>query len=100
MEEEIKKNLQKIETWKRIVYMLIYVLIDSLVRLLLWLVIFLQLGSVLLTGRINANILDFGRNLSTYHYHILLFLTFTNEELPFPFSAWNTTVGLDSLKKN
>ena len=44
MEEDFKKNLQKIETWKRIIFMLIYVLIDSLVRLLLWLVIFLQLG--------------------------------------------------------
>jgi len=100
MEEEIKKNLQKLETWKRIVFMLIYVLIDSLVRLLLWLVIFLQLGSVLLTGRINPNILDFGRNLSSYHYHILLFLTFNREDLPFPFSDWNITTELKFLKKD
>jgi hypothetical protein len=100
MQEQFKENLQKIETWKRIVFMLIYVVIDSLVRLLLWLVIFLQLGSVLLTGRVNPNILDFGRNLSTYHYHILLFLTFTREDLPFPFSDWNETVELDGLKKD
>ena len=100
MEEELKRNLQKIETWKRIVFMLIYVLIDSLVRLLLWLVIFLQLGAVLLTGRTNPNILDFGRNLSTYHYQILLFLTFAKDELPFPFSDWNATVEQDRLKKD
>jgi hypothetical protein len=100
MEEEFKKNLQKIETWKRIVFMFIFILIDSVVRLLLWLVIFLQLGSVLLTGRINSNILDFGRNLSTYHFHILLFLTFNREELPFPFSDWNITAELDLLKKD
>jgi hypothetical protein len=99
MQEYINENMKKIETWKRIVFMLIYALIDSMVRLLLWLVIFLQAGSVLLTGNPNPNILDFGRSLSTYHYHILLFLTFSTDLLPFPFSAWNVlTVNLEVLK--
>lgn len=99
MQEQINENLKKIETWKRIVLMLIYALIDSVVRLLLWLVIFLQAGSVLLTGSTNPHILEFGRNLSTYHYHILLFLTFSTEQLPFPFSEWNVTTDLELPKK-
>ena len=100
MQEQINENLKKIETWKRIVFMLIYALIDSLVRLLLWLVIFLQTGSVLLTGSTNPNILDFGRNLSTYNYQILLFLTFSTEKLPFPFSEWNATPDLELPKQD
>ena len=100
MSEQINENLKKIETWKRIIFMLIYAVIDSLVKLLLWLVIFLQAGSVLLTGNTNPNILEFGRGLSTYHYHILLFLTFSTEKLPFPFSQWNISSTLELLEKD
>lgn len=96
MSEQINENLKKIDTWKRIIFMLIYAAIDSMVKLLLWLVILLQVGAVLFTGATNPNILDFGRNLSTYHYHILLFLTFNTEQLPFPFSSWNLTAKLES----
>jgi hypothetical protein len=99
VQDQINENLKKIDTWKRIVFMLIYALIDSLVKLLLWLVILLQVGSVLLTGSTNPNILNFGKNLSTYHYHILLFLTFNTEQLPFPFSDWNLTAELESPYK-
>lgn len=99
MQEQINDNLKKLETWKRIIFMLIYAAIDSLVKLLLWLVVLLQVGSVLLTGAPNPNVLGFGRNLSTYHYHILLFLTFNTDRLPFPFSDWNLTAELESLEK-
>lgn len=99
MQDQINENLKKIETWKRIIFMLIYALIDSMVKLLLWLVILLQVGSVLFTGSVNSNILGFGRSLSTYHYHILLFLTFNTEQLPFPFSDWNLTAELESPGK-
>ncbi len=99
MQDQINENLKKIDTWKRIVFMLIYALIDSLVKLLIWMVVLLQVGSVLFTGQANANILSFGRSLSTYHYHILLFLTFNTEQLPFPFSDWNLTAGLESPYK-
>ncbi|WP_347990018.1 DUF4389 domain-containing protein [Methylomonas sp. AM2-LC] len=100
MQEQINENLKKIETWKRIIFMLIYALIDSMVKLILWLVVFLQTGSVLLTGNTNPHILEFGRSLSTYHYHIVLFLTFSTERLPFPFSDWNIVKTDSELLKN
>lgn len=99
MQEHINENLKKISTWKRIIFMLIFAVIDSMVKLLVWLVVLLQVGSVLLTGATNPNILGFGRSLSTYHYHILLFLTFNTEQLPFPFSDWNLTAELESPDK-
>ena len=95
MDEQINENLKKISTWKRIIFMLIYAAIDSMVKLLIWLVVLLQVGSVLFTGVTNPNILGFGRSLSVYHYHILLFLTFNTEQLPFPFSDWNVTAELE-----
>jgi hypothetical protein len=99
VQEQINENLKRISTWKRIIFMLIYAVIDSMVKLLLWLVVLLQVGSVLITGATNPNILGFGRSLSTYHYHILLFLTFNTEQLPFPFSDWNLTAELESSNR-
>ncbi len=94
MSEQLNENLKKISTWKRIFFMLVYAVIVSLVRILLWAVILLQVASTLLTGKANENILGFGRSLSAYLYHILLFLTFNTELLPFPFSDWQTTENL------
>jgi len=95
MKDEINENLKKISTWKRIFFMLIYSVIVGLVRILLWAVILLQVASALLTGNTNQNILTFGQTLSAYLYHILLFLTYNTEKLPFPFSDWNDTEDLE-----
>lgn len=75
--------------------MLVYSVIGELVRMLLWAVVLLQVVTSLLTGKPNQNILNFGRSLSVYSYHILLFMTFNTETLPFPFSDWNLTAELD-----
>ena len=66
MDEQINYNLTLISTWKRIFFMLIFAAIGSLVRVLIWGVILLQVGSTLLTGKANTNILSFGENLSSY----------------------------------
>jgi uncharacterized protein DUF4389 len=100
MQEQINENLKKIGTWKRIFFMLIYTVIVGLVRILLWAVILLQVASTLLTGQCNQNILSFGKTLAAYLYHILLFLTFNTERLPFPFSDWNLTEELDLPELN
>ena len=99
MDEQINYNLKQLSTWKRIFFMLVFAAIGALVRMILWAVIILQVASTLLTGKANQNILSFGRNLSIYTYHILLFLTFNTEALPFPFSAWNLTAELQLPEK-
>ena len=91
MEQDINENLKKISTWKRIFFIIVFAIIVGLVRILLWAVVLLQIASALLTGEPNKNILGFGRKLSVYLYHILLFLTYNTEVLPFPFSDWNLT---------
>ena len=99
MDEQINYNLTQLNTWKRIFFMLIFAAIGSLVRMTLWFVILLQVASTLLTGKANPNILNFGRSLSVYTYHILLFLTFNTETRPFPFSEWNLTAELQLSKE-
>ncbi|MFZ4502592.1 MAG: DUF4389 domain-containing protein [Methylococcaceae bacterium] len=92
--DAINQNLQQLSTWKRLFFMLVFGIIGELLRLLLWAVIILQVVSTLLTGKANENILSFGKNLSLYSYHILLFVTFNTETLPFPFSDWTATTEL------
>ncbi|MCK5897938.1 MAG: DUF4389 domain-containing protein [Methylococcales bacterium] len=98
MQEQITENLKKLSTWKRILFMTMFSIIVSLVRVLLWAVIFLQVASTLITGTANENILNFGRSLSAYLYHILLFLTFNTDDLPFPFASWDLTEAIDVPK--
>ena len=94
MEEQINLHLSQAQTWKRIFFMLIFTVLVTIMRWLAWLVIVLQLIFVLLTGTKNSNILSFGRGLAIYEYHILLFLTFGTEILPFPFSPWGIKADL------
>lgn len=98
MQEQLEHNLQKISTWKRIFFMLIFAVIAGLVRLLIWAVILLQLGSMLITGDVNQHVLGFGRSLSAYMYHMLLFLTFNTDDMAFPFASWNVYKEPEFLK--
>jgi len=95
MQQDINDNLKKISTWKRFFFMLVFSVIVGLVRILLWAIILLQVASALFTGNPNQNILDFGSKLSAYLYHILIFLTYNTDKLPFPFSDWGLTEDLD-----
>jgi len=88
MKEEIKRRLEKDETWKRGLYMLFFILIYGISKFLIIGVMLFQFSTIILTGHMNEQLLKFGQNLSTYLYQITLFLTYISEQRPFPFSAW------------
>ncbi|MCX7088675.1 MAG: DUF4389 domain-containing protein [Methylococcales bacterium] len=98
MTDLLNSNLQQIGTWKRVFFMLIFTMIAGLVRILLWVVILIQLGTVIFTGDVNQHILNFGRSLAAYMYHMLLFLTFNTDDLAFPFASWSLTKTPDDIK--
>jgi len=98
MEEELNNNLKQVGTWKRIAFILIFAVIIGVVRTLLWVVVLLQIASALITGSANQNILSFGQKLAAYTYHILLFLTFNTDEVPFPFADWGLTEEISANK--
>ncbi|MDF1582963.1 MAG: DUF4389 domain-containing protein [Methyloprofundus sp.] len=98
MDEQLNNNLKQVGTWKRIAFILIFAIIIGVVRTLLWVVVLLQIASALLTGDPNQHILSFGQKLAAYIYHILLFLTFNTEQIPFPFSDWGVTEDISVQK--
>jgi len=91
MEEELQDNLKQVGTWKRIGFILIFAVIAGVVRTLIWVVVLLQIASALLAGKPNQHILGFGQKLAAYLYHIMLFMTFNTDTVPFPFSDWGLT---------
>jgi Domain of unknown function (DUF4389) len=93
--EQININLKKTSTWRRIFFMLVLMLIFGTISPLLWVVIFLQIITTLITGGSNLHIHSFSRSLCTYLYHIALYLTFNTESLPFPFASWQMTEQFD-----
>ncbi len=86
IEWEILRHLKETNTWQRIFFMLVFALILSFVRAILWIVVLFQVGSKLLTGQDNPHARQLGAQLSVYLYQILLFLTFNTEQMPFPFA--------------
>ena len=91
MQDQLNVSLQQITIWKRLFFMMIYGVLAGLVRMLIWVVILIQLGTVVFTGNVNQHLLSFGRSLSTYLFHMLLFLTFSTDDLAFPFASWSLT---------
>lgn len=91
MKEELHDNLKQVSTWKRIGFILVFAVIAGVVRTLIWVIVLLQIASALITGDTNQHILGFGQKLAAYLYHIMLFMTFNTDTVPFPFSDWDLT---------
>ena len=97
MENEIKERLTRRAVWVRALFMVFYAIAYAIAELLIWTVAVIQFLFVLITGRVNGQLLRFGNNLTAYVYQIIRFLTFNSEAQPFPFSDWPDEPMDDSL---
>jgi Flp pilus assembly protein TadB len=80
---ENKRNL-----WVRGLFMLLMALAYQVTGTLVFIVTVFQFVMMLLNDAPNARLLAFGRNLGRYLQQIVHFLTFSSEEVPFPFNDW------------
>ncbi len=55
---------------------------------IMWMLVGISLVVMLVTGSSNERLRDFGKQLSTYVYSLTMFLTYNNDQKPFPFSDW------------
>ena len=88
MSNEVKENLKSQSTWKRGLYMLLYIIFSRIAEIVLGVVILFQFLLKLFTGETNDRLLKLGQQLSTYLYQVFQFLTFNTEYHPYPFGAW------------
>lgn len=84
--------------WKRLLYMLLFLIIYGVTEIVIYAVVIFQFFAVLITGQSNQQLLVFGQSLSTFVYQIMRFLTFNSEQLPFPIGAWPKSTPADNFE--
>lgn len=84
----VKQNVFTGSTWVRGFFMLMFALFHYVAKVVLIIIVIIQFGFMLFTGRLNERLLTFGHGLATYIYQIGLFLTYNTDEKPFPFNDW------------
>ena len=87
-ETSLQENLKARSTWLRLFFMLLFFALWGISRVVVLAVVVLIFFWVLIGGKTNARLAAFGQSLATYTYQIVLYLTFSTEEQPFPFSDW------------
>lgn len=87
-EPGIESNIKSRSTWLRLLFMILFLVLWGISRLVILAVVVLQFLWVLFSGRTNPRLGAFGLSLATYSYQIITFLTYNTEEQPFPFSDW------------
>lgn len=88
MNTDMESSTREGTIWRRGLYMLLFAFCLWVAKFVVGVVVVFQFFSVVFTGSTNQKLLSFGQSLTTYHYQILLFLTFNSEEHPYPLSDW------------
>ena len=83
---EIKENVFKQGKWLRLLYVLLFLFIYTWAYLVLWLVAILQFLFNLFTTSPNLNLSKLGAGFRVYMVQIINFVTYQEQEKPFPFS--------------
>ena len=68
MSNDVKDNLKSHSTWKRGLYMLLYIIFSRIAEVVLGMVVLFQFLLKLFTGETNDRLLKLGQGLSTYLY--------------------------------
>ena len=82
------RNLKNDATWRRLVYMIVFVIAFQVSEAVLWAVVVVQFLSKVFSGKPIERASAFGQNLASYVYQIIVFLTFRSDETPWPFGPW------------
>lgn len=88
MNQTLKEKLSAKEKWIRLLFMILFVIIASIAKIIIYIISLVQFITLLFTNEPNKMLLDFSKNLSYYNYQIFLFLTYNTEIRPYPFSSW------------
>jgi hypothetical protein len=86
----LEDNLKSKSTWLRLLFMIVFVVLYGVSRIVVITVVVVQFLWVLFTGKPNERLSRFGLSLAIYTYQIVSYLTFNTERQPFPFTDWPT----------
>lgn len=94
--QSLEKNVKSKATWLRLFFILIFVGLYFVSRMVLFAVVVVQFFWLLLNGVINEALRALGQSLATYTYQIVRFLTFNTNVRPFPFDTpWPPSAAIE-----
>lgn len=88
MNDEITETYKDRSVWLRGLYMLVFMFFLGVAKFVTLVVVVFQFLTVLFSAETNKKLLRFGQSLSTYHYQVMMYLTYNSEERPFPIGDW------------
>ncbi len=88
MDDDLRQHMTASETWLRGLFMLLFVFLLLVARVVTGAVVVIQFLFTVFTGQCNENLREFGASLAMYVYQTLLFVTYNSESKPFPLSPW------------
>lgn len=87
-QHQIMTVAPKRSLWMRVLLMLLLALAYQLCGTLLFIIAVIQFVLSLINGQPNARLQNFSRTLGRYVQQLVNFLSFAEEDPPFPFSEW------------
>ncbi len=81
----IEEHIKSRSTWLRGLFMLVFIAIYGISRIVVGAVVLLQFLWVLFTGETNQQLKMLGQSLALYTGQIIRYLTYNSERRPFPF---------------
>ena len=89
---DLERNVRSKSTWIRLAYMIVMAIAWSIAVFVTSAVVVLNFLYLLLTGKTNSRLNEFGQSLASYLYQIVRFMTFNTDTRPFPIDAeWPST---------
>ena len=85
---EIGEHLKSRDSWLRLLFMVLFVVLFIISRFVVFAVMILQILFLLLSGKRNDRLAGFGASLAVYSLELVAYLTLASERQPFPFSDW------------
>lgn len=86
----LSNNFLNPDFWLKLVFILVFFFALYLLFFpILIIIVIIQFGSVLITGKDNEDMRKLSATFGNYILHIILYLTYNREDRPFPFSSKN-----------
>ena len=81
-------NVNYDNPWKRLMFMVLFTMIFNIVEAIVFLVAIVQFTSKVSTGKVFGPLRVFSCELGTYIQQIIGFITYYQDEKPYPFNTW------------
>lgn len=95
MDDDLKEHLTASETWIRGLFILLFIFLLVIARVVTGAVVMVQFLFTVFSGQTNDNLRFFGASLALFVYQGMMFVTYNTDDKPFPFAPWPTPTAFD-----